>query len=144
MVEVNAAVERQWGEADVLALMSVWEEVGAQHIGESRSTFELISERLRRLSVVRSWRECQAKCRSLGLQSRKTEAAGTSNYSQGVESHATSNGRPVEGWEEEEEEGANERGIYSSSVTIPMQEGNCRLIPKSGFNDDNITMLKTF
>ncbi|XP_029905156.1 bifunctional phosphoribosylaminoimidazole carboxylase/phosphoribosylaminoimidazole succinocarboxamide synthetase isoform X2 [Myripristis murdjan] len=130
VVEVSAAVERQWGEADVLALMSVWEEVGAQHIGESRSTFELISERLRRLSVVRSWRECQAKCRSLGLQSRKTEAAGTSNYSQGVESHVTSNGRPVEGWEEEEEEGANERGIYSSSVTIPMQEGiKSRILP---------------
>ncbi|XP_071371671.1 bifunctional phosphoribosylaminoimidazole carboxylase/phosphoribosylaminoimidazole succinocarboxamide synthetase isoform X1 [Centroberyx affinis] len=124
VVEVNAAVERQWGEAEALALMSVWEEVGAQHMGESRATFELISERLRRLSVLRSWRECQAKSRSLGLQSRKTEAADTStNYSQRGDSHLTSNGRPVEGWEEEEEEMGNERGIYSSSVTVPVQEG---------------------
>ncbi|XP_026201156.1 uncharacterized protein LOC113152238 [Anabas testudineus] len=118
-VEEKGSVERQWGEAEVLALMTVWDEVGAQHVAESRTTFELISERLRRLSVVRSWWECQAKCRSLGLQSRKPDAsAGTSaNYSPGVD------GRPVEGWEEELEDVGNERGIYSSSVTIPMQEG---------------------
>ncbi|XP_045899429.1 multifunctional protein ADE2 isoform X1 [Micropterus dolomieu] len=119
VVEGKGSVERQWGEAEVLALMSVWDEVGAQHVAESRTTFELISERLRRLSVVRSWWECQAKCRSLGLQSRKPDAAaGTSaNYSPGMD------GRPVEGWEEEVEDVGNQRGIYPSSVTIPMQEG---------------------
>ncbi|XP_071343010.1 bifunctional phosphoribosylaminoimidazole carboxylase/phosphoribosylaminoimidazole succinocarboxamide synthetase isoform X2 [Trachinotus anak] len=119
VVEEKGSVERQWGEAEVLALMSVWDEVGAQHVAESRATFELISERLRRLSVVRSWWECQAKCRSLGLQGRKPDAAaGTSaNYSPGVD------GRPVEGWEEEVEDVGNQRGVYPSSVTIPMQEG---------------------
>ncbi|XP_039985550.1 uncharacterized protein LOC120791276 isoform X2 [Xiphias gladius] len=119
VVEEKVSVERQWGEAEVLALMSVWDEVGAQHVAESRTTFELISERLRRLSVVRSWWECQAKCRSLGLQNRKPDAAaGTSaNYSPAVD------GRPVEGWEEEVEDVGNQRGIYPSSVTIPMQEG---------------------
>ncbi|XP_059196631.1 multifunctional protein ADE2 isoform X1 [Centropristis striata] len=119
VAEEKGSVERQWGEAEVLALMSMWDEVGAQHVAESRTTFELISERLRRLSVVRSWWECQAKCKSLGLQSRKPDAAaGTSaNYSPGVD------GRPVESWEEEVEDVANQRGIYPSSVTIPMQEG---------------------
>ncbi|KAI3369009.1 hypothetical protein L3Q82_025981 [Scortum barcoo] len=117
--EERGSVERQWGEAEVLALMTVWDEVGAQHVAESRTTFELISERLRRLSVVRSWWECQAKCRSLGLQGRKPDAAaGTSaNYGPGVD------GGPEEGWEEEVEDVGNQRGIYPSSVTIPMQEG---------------------
>nr|XP_046246702.1 uncharacterized protein LOC124060149 isoform X2 [Scatophagus argus] len=115
VVGETGLVERQWGEAEVLALMSVWDEVGAQHVAESRATFELISERLRKLSVVRSWWECQAKCTSLGLQSRKRDAAGTSaNYSPGVD------GRPEEGWEEDV---GNQRGIYPSSVTFPMQEG---------------------
>ncbi|XP_070764934.1 zinc finger protein with KRAB and SCAN domains 2-like [Enoplosus armatus] len=119
VAEEKGSVERQWGEAEVLALMSVWDEVGAQHVAESRTTFELISERLRRLSVVRSWWECQAKCRSLGLQSRKPDAAAgpSADYSPGVD------GGPVEGWEEEVEDVGNQRGIYPSSVTIPMQEG---------------------
>ncbi|XP_056234006.1 multifunctional protein ADE2 isoform X1 [Seriola aureovittata] len=120
VVEEKGSVERQWGEAEVLALVSVWDEVGAQHVAESRATFELISERLRRLSVVRSWWECQAKSRSLGLQSRKPDAAAagaSADYSPGVD------GRPVEGWEEEVEEVGNQRGVYPSSVTIPMQEG---------------------
>ncbi|XP_029003404.1 multifunctional protein ADE2 isoform X1 [Betta splendens] len=118
-VEENGSVERQWGEAEVLALMSVWDEVGAQHVADSRTTFELISERLRRLSVARSWWECQAKCRSLGLQSRKPDAAAgaSANYSPGVD------GRPVEGWEEVEEDVGNQRGAYPSPVTMPMQEG---------------------
>ncbi|XP_041790846.1 multifunctional protein ADE2 isoform X2 [Chelmon rostratus] len=118
VVEEKGSVERQWVEGEVLALMSVWDELGAQHVAENRTTFELISERLRRLSVVRSWWECQAKCRSLGLQSRKSgAAAGTSaNYSPGVD------GRPEEGWEEEVEDVGNQRGIYPSSVTMPMQE----------------------
>ncbi|KAG8003450.1 Multifunctional protein ADE2 [Nibea albiflora] len=114
VVEEKGSVERQWGEAEVLALMTVWDEVGAQHVAESRTTFELISERLRRLSVARSWWECQAKCRSLGLQSRKPDAA-AANYSPGVDA------RPEEGWEEEVEDVGNQRGIYPSSVT--MQEG---------------------
>ncbi|XP_049443364.1 multifunctional protein ADE2 isoform X2 [Epinephelus fuscoguttatus] len=127
VAEEKGSVERQWGEAEVLALMSVWDEVGAQHVAESRTTFELISERLRRLSVVRSWWECQAKCRSLGLQSRKPDAAaGTSaNYSPGVD------GRPVESWEEEVEDVGNQRGVYPSSVTIPMQEGIKSLIHRA-------------
>lgn len=127
VVEEKGSVERQWGEAEVLALVSVWDEVGAQHVAESRATFELISERLRRLSVVRSWWECQAKCRSLGLQqSRKCDAAaGTSaNYSPGVD------GRPEEGWEEEVEDVGNQRGTHPCSVTIPMQEGKWRFNPK--------------
>ncbi|XP_074492188.1 bifunctional phosphoribosylaminoimidazole carboxylase/phosphoribosylaminoimidazole succinocarboxamide synthetase isoform X1 [Sebastes fasciatus] len=107
-----------WGEAEVLALMSAWDEVGAQHVADSRATFELISERLRRLSVVRGWWECQAKCRSLGLQSRKPDSA-AANYSPGVD------GRPVESWEEEVEDVGNQRGIYPSSVTVPVQEGKC-------------------
>lgn len=144
MVEEKGSVERQWGEAEVLALLSVWDEVGAQHVAESRTTFELISECLRRLSVVRSWWECQAKCRSLGLQSRKPDAAaaaaGTSaNYSPGVD------GRPVEGWEEEVEDVGNQRGIYPSSVTIPMQEGKCRINPNSSADDyDNTQHILVF
>lgn len=142
VVEVKAAVERQWGDAEVLALMTVWDQVGAQHTAEHRTTFELISERLRRLSVVRSWWECQAKCSSLGLQSRKTEEAGTSaNYSPGVD------GRPAQGWEEGEEVVGNHRGIFSPSVTIPMQEGNCRLNTDCGADADysvTMTMLNTF
>lgn len=135
VVEEKGSVERQWGEAEVLALMSVWDEVGAQHVAESRTTFELISERLRRLSVVRSWWECQAKCRSLGLQSRKPDAAaGTSaNYSPGMD------GRPVEGWEEEVEDVGNQRGIYPSSVTIPMQEGKCRFDSKCSADDHDVS-----
>lgn len=135
VVEEKGSMERQWGEAEVLALMSVWDELGAQHVAESRATFELISERLRRLSVVRSWWECQAKCRSLGLQSRKPDAAAGSsaNYSPGVDA------RPVEGWEEEVEDVGNQRGVYPSSVTIPMQEGKCRFNPNSGSNDHNRT-----
>lgn len=125
VAEEKGSVERQWGEAEVLALMTVWDEVGAQHVAESRATFELISERLRRLSVARSWWECQAKCRSLGLQSRKPDAAaGTSaNYNPGVDA------RPEDSWEEEEEDVGNQRGIYHPSVTIPIQEGKCRINP---------------
>lgn len=132
VVEGKGSVERLWGEAEVLALISVWDDVGAQHRAESRTTFELISERLRRLSVVRSWRDCQAKCRSLGLPRRKPDAAGASaNYSPGVD------GRMVEGWEEVEDVG-NQKGIYPSSVTIQMQEGKCRLNPNSSADDHNI------
>lgn len=115
---VEGLVERPWGEAEVLALMSVWDEVGAQHVAESRSTFELISERLRRLSIVRSWWECQAQCRSLGLQSRKCDAS-AANYSPEEEEEEEED-RLEEGWEEEEDEGTQTR-IYPSSV--PMQEG---------------------
>ncbi|TKS74989.1 Multifunctional protein ADE2 [Collichthys lucidus] len=117
LVEENGSMERHWGEAEVLALRTVWDEVGAQHVAESRATFELISERLRRLSVARSWWECQAKCRSLGLQSRKPDNAATAaaNYSPGVDA------RPEEGSEEEVEDEGNQGGIYPSSVT--MQEG---------------------
>lgn len=119
----KGSVERQWGEAEVLALVSVWDEVGAQHVAESRATFELISERLRRLSVVRSWWECQDKCRSLGLQqSRKRDsAAGNSaNYSPEVD------GRPEEDWEEEVDDAGGQRGVHPGSATIPAQEGKCR------------------
>ncbi|KAM9384780.1 zinc finger and SCAN domain-containing protein 29-like [Pholidichthys leucotaenia] len=112
--EEKGPVERQWGEAEMLALISVWDEVGAQHVAESRTTYEVISERLRRLSVVRGWKECQAKCRSMGLQGRKLDAGTSANYSPGVD------GRLVGGWDEEVED--NQRGIYSSSVTVPMQE----------------------
>ncbi|MED6277811.1 hypothetical protein CHARACLAT_017287 [Characodon lateralis] len=106
VVEEKGSKERPWGEAEVLALVSVWDEVGTQHGAESRGTFELISERLRRLSVVRSWRECQAKSRSLGLQSRRADAAaGTSaSYGPGLD------GRPAE-------------AIYLSSVSVSMNEG---------------------
>ncbi|XP_030583454.1 uncharacterized protein LOC115779111 isoform X1 [Archocentrus centrarchus] len=108
--EEKGSVERQWGEAEVLALLSVWDEVGAQHVAESRTTFEVISERLRRLSVVRSWRECQAKCRSMRLQSRKPDASTSANYSSGVEE------KPLERpWEEEDV--VNQRRLY------PVQEG---------------------
>lgn len=123
VVEEKGSMKRPWGDAEVLALVSVWDELGAQHKAESRATFELISERLRRLSVARSWWECQAECRSLGLQqSRKHDAAaGTSaNYSPGVD------GRPQEGWEEEAEDVGDQRGIHPCSVSIPMQEGKCR------------------
>lgn len=108
--EEKGSVERQWGEAEVLALLSVWDEVGAQHVAESRTTFEVISERLRRLSVVRSWRECQAKCRSMRLQSRKPDAGTSADYSPGVEEKPLD--RP---WEEEDV--GNQRRVY------PVQEG---------------------
>ncbi|XP_031724333.1 uncharacterized protein LOC116394995 [Anarrhichthys ocellatus] len=125
----SEVAERQWGEKEVLALVSAWdEEVGAPRAADSRTAFQSISERLRRLSVVRGWWECQAKCRSLGLQTRKTDAA--ANYSPGGD------GRPVEGWEEEEEEveevvGDNQRGSYSSSVPNPTQEGMKGLIHRA-------------
>uniref|UniRef100_UPI0037E748B6 bifunctional phosphoribosylaminoimidazole carboxylase/phosphoribosylaminoimidazole succinocarboxamide synthetase isoform X2 n=1 Tax=Semicossyphus pulcher TaxID=241346 RepID=UPI0037E748B6 len=120
VVQDKGSVERQWGEAEVLALMSVWDEVGAQHVAESRSTFELISERLRRLSVVRSWWECQAQCRSLGLQSRKCDAAAANYSPEEEEEEEEEEERLEEGWKEEEEEGT-QRGIYPAS--IHMQEG---------------------
>ncbi|XP_047442857.1 multifunctional protein ADE2 [Mugil cephalus] len=119
VVEEKGSVEMQWGEAEVLALISVWNELGAQHVAESRNKFELISERLRRLSVIRGWKQCQAKSRSLGLQSKKPDAAaGTSaNYSPGMD------GKSLEGWKEEVDGVGSQRGIFASSVTIPMQEG---------------------
>ncbi|XP_012721867.3 multifunctional protein ADE2 [Fundulus heteroclitus] len=106
VVEERGSKERPWGEAEALALVSVWEEVGAQHGAESRARFELISERLRRLSVVRSWRECQAKSRSLGLQSGRADAAAgmAASYGPGLD------GRPAE-------------TDYLSSVSVPMNEG---------------------
>lgn len=126
MVEERGSAERQWGEDEALALLSVWDEVGAEHVAESRATFELISERLRRLSVVRSWWECQAKCRSLGLQqSRKRDAAAaaaaaaggaSASYSPGVE------GGPQDVWQEEAREEPSHTAIHGS-VTAPGQEG---------------------
>lgn len=128
MLEERGSADRQWGEDEVLALLSVWDEVGAEHVAESRATFELISERLRRLSVVRSWWECQAECRSLGLQqSRKRDAAAataakaaaggaSASYSPGVE------GGPRDVWQEGAREEPNHTAIHSS-VTVPDQEG---------------------
>lgn len=117
--EAKGLAERQWGEAEVLALLSVWDEVGAQHVAESRATFELISERLRRLSIVRRWWECQDKCRSLGLQqSRKRDAA--ASYIPGL------NGGPQEGWHEEVEDVDNHPSVHPRSVSVPMQEGKCK------------------
>lgn len=115
-------VERQWGEAEVLALVAAWDEVAARHGTESRATFESISERLRRLSVARSWWECQAKCRSLGLQQSCSQdtAAPPANYSPGEA------GRREQGWEEEVGDGGSQRGVRSCSGTIPVQEGKCR------------------
>lgn len=134
VVEEKGSVETQWGEAEVLALISVWNELGAQHVAESRNKFELISERLRRLSVVRSWKQCQAKSRSLGLQSKKPDtAAGTSaNYSPGMDA------KSLEGWKEEVDGVGNQRGIYASSVTIPMQEGKCRFNTNRSTGNTNI------
>lgn len=144
VVEEKGPAERQWGEAEALALVSVWDEVGAEHVAESRATFELISERLRRLSVVRSWWECQAQCRSLGLQqSRKRDAAAagaagaaaaaSASYSPGVD------GGPQEGWEEEAADVANHRGIHPCSVTIPAQEGKCKFDPQHGADHQHFT-----
>lgn len=135
-VEEKSSVERQWGEAEVLALISVWDEIGAQHVAENRATFELISERLRRLSFTRSWRECQAKSRSLGLQSRKPDAAAdtSATYSSGVDA------RPVEGWEEDV---GNQRGIYPSSASLPMHEGKCGFHTHCG-TDNNSAQLLTY
>ncbi|XP_061833399.2 bifunctional phosphoribosylaminoimidazole carboxylase/phosphoribosylaminoimidazole succinocarboxamide synthetase [Nerophis lumbriciformis] len=74
--EEGGSTERPWGDVEVLALVSAWDEVVAQHGAQSRVTFQLISERLRRLSVVRSWRDCRAKCRSLRLDSTRPPADG--------------------------------------------------------------------
>lgn len=98
-----AAAGRQWGEAEVLALVAAWDEAAGAGAGASRAAFESISERLRRLSVARGWWECRAKCRSLGLQSRRPD------------------GRYEE--EEGEEEEGIQRGGYTSSVQTPAQEG---------------------
>ncbi|KAM6963031.1 bifunctional phosphoribosylaminoimidazole carboxylase/phosphoribosylaminoimidazole succinocarboxamide synthetase [Aplochiton taeniatus] len=123
VVEMDGT-ERQWGEAEILALMSVWEELRSQYASESRAMFECLSERLRRLSVLRSWRECQAKCRILGLQSRKLDNPSTSTiYSQGMptreNSQLTSNGGSMdEEWGEEDDHIT--RDIYTSSI----QEGS--------------------
>lgn len=105
--------EKQWGDTEVLALLSVWDEVGAQHAADSRATFQLISERLRRLSVLRSWRECQAQSRSLGLQDRTPDAA---------EGSSGLDGRLVEGWDQDV---PNQRGLHPPLVSMPTQEGNC-------------------
>ncbi|CAJ1060008.1 uncharacterized protein LOC109991474 [Xyrichtys novacula] len=120
VVDDKGLVEKQWEEAEVLALISVWDEVGAQHVSESRSTYELISERLRRLSIVRKWWECQAQCRSLGLQSRKCDAAATKYSPGGGEEEED---RLEEGWEEDEDEGT-QRGSYPSSVSNPTEAGH--------------------
>lgn len=113
VVEEPGSVDKQWGDTEILALISVWDEIGAKHGADSRATFELISERLRRLSVVRSWRECQAESRSLGLQNRMPDAAaGTSGL----------DGRLVEG---RDKDVANIRGLYPPSVSMPAHEGNC-------------------
>lgn len=57
VIEVNTDMERQWGEAEVLALISVWEALVGKHVGD-RTSFDSISERLRVLGVPRSWKEC--------------------------------------------------------------------------------------
>ncbi|XP_054646380.1 multifunctional protein ADE2 isoform X2 [Dunckerocampus dactyliophorus] len=102
--EEGGSMERPWGEAEVLALVSAWDEVVAQHGAQSTVTFQLISERLRRLSVVRSWRDCRAKCRSMRLDSRRPQAGGLTGT--GVDGRL--------------EEGADhQRGISSAQ----MQEG---------------------
>lgn len=115
VAEENGVAERQWGEAEVLALLSVWDQVGAQHVAESRATFELISERLRRLSIVRSWWECRDKCRSLRLLQRQRRDA-AARYIPGL------NGRPQEGWGEEVED---HRRVHPHSGSIPIQDGKC-------------------
>lgn len=139
MSEERGSASRHWGEDEVLALLSVWDEVGAEHVAESRATFELISERLRRLSVVRSWWECQAECRNLGLQqSRKRDAAAaettaakaaaggsSASYSPGVE------GGPQDVWQEGAREEPNHTAIHGS-VTVPGQEGKYMLLYNTG------------
>lgn len=132
MVEERVSAERQWGEDEALALLSVWDEVGAEHVAESRATFELISERLRRLSVVRSWWECQAKCRSLGLQqSRKRDAAAAAAAAAGGGASASYNtgveGGPKDVWQEEAREEPSHTAIHGS-VTVPGQEGKQLLL----------------
>ncbi|XP_029563488.1 bifunctional phosphoribosylaminoimidazole carboxylase/phosphoribosylaminoimidazole succinocarboxamide synthetase isoform X1 [Salmo trutta] len=118
----------QWREAEVLALLSVWGELGAaQHSGVcSRDTFECISEQLKGLSVLRGWRECQAQCRRLGLQDRKAEQPGTStNYSLG-EAAMMDTQMNQSDWEEKEDL-TSEKEAHSSSVII--QEGGlCQIL----------------
>nr|XP_046156483.1 uncharacterized protein LOC123996807 isoform X1 [Oncorhynchus gorbuscha] len=112
----------QWRETEVLALLSVWGELGAaQNSGVcSRAAFECISEQLKRLSVLRGWRECQAQCRRLGLQGTKAEQPGTStNYSQG-EAAMMDTQMNQSDWEEKEDL-TSEKEAHSSSVII--QEG---------------------
>ncbi|KAM8890599.1 bifunctional phosphoribosylaminoimidazole carboxylase/phosphoribosylaminoimidazole succinocarboxamide synthetase isoform 1-T1 [Synchiropus picturatus] len=118
VLEEKGLLERHWGDKEVLALIAVWDEVGADHTDKSRATYELISERLRRLNIARSWRECQAQCRSLGLESRKSDAEANHNTEE--------NGVIVEDWEEEEEEEeerASEAEAFSSSARFQMQKG---------------------
>ena len=117
----------QWRETEVLALLSVWGELGAaQNSGVcSRATFECISEQLRGLSVLRDWRECQAQCRRLGLQARKAESPGTfNNYNQGAAAMMDTQMTPSD-LVEEEEDLTSEKEAHSSLVT--MQEGNSEL-----------------
>lgn len=118
--EEKGLAGRQWGEAEVLALLSVWDEVGAQHVAESRATFELISERLRRLSIVRNWWECQDKCRSLGLQQSRKRDAAAASYIPGL------NGRSQEGWDDAVEDVDNHRSVHPHSVSTQMQEDKCK------------------
>uniref|UniRef100_A0AAV2KSB9 Myb/SANT-like DNA-binding domain-containing protein n=1 Tax=Knipowitschia caucasica TaxID=637954 RepID=A0AAV2KSB9_KNICA len=104
----------QWAEAEALALMKVWSDLGPQD--ESRATYELLSEALRRLRVQRSWRECQAQCRSLGLHCSTKEEDPGLDYPQ--ERLRTDSTAVKEDWEEEHG-GGNTRGMFQS----PMQEG---------------------
>ncbi|KAK6313949.1 hypothetical protein J4Q44_G00154080 [Coregonus suidteri] len=118
----------QWGEAEVLALLSVWGELGAaQHSGVcSRATFECISEQLKGLNVLHGWRECQAQCRRLGLLGRKAEQPGTStNYRQGAAAMMDAQMNQSD-WEEKEDL-TSEKEAHSSSVTI-QEGGPCQIL----------------
>ncbi|XP_033820625.2 multifunctional protein ADE2 [Periophthalmus magnuspinnatus] len=112
-VPVESAV--QWAEAEVLALMKVWSELGPRE--ESRATYELLSDALRRLRVLRSWRECQAQCRSLGLHCTNTKEEDP-GLDYNPERHRMGPTAVKEDWEDEHG-GGNTRGMFQS----PMQEG---------------------
>lgn len=123
-----------WREEEVKALLSVWPERGAaaRGVGEghtitttsssssnnnSRADWERISSRLRELGVQRSWIECQAQCKALGVQTRRTQ------QTTAAAAAAVGEVRLGRGQFNMVEEGglANQRG---PSAVVTLQEGN--------------------
>lgn len=130
-----------WREEEVKALLSVWPERGAAARGageghtsnnnSSRADWERISSRLREQGVQRSWIECQAQCKALGVQACRTQH--TAPAAAAVFSSAAVVGEVRLGRGQynmaEESSLTNQRG---PSTVVTLQEGNKGMEAKTG------------
>ncbi|XP_041967885.1 multifunctional protein ADE2 isoform X1 [Alosa sapidissima] len=116
-----------WREEEVKALLSVWPDRGAAvrgagegHNNNSRADWERLSSRLRDLGFQRSWIECQAQCKALGVQARRTQQT-ASGQAAVFSSVATGEPRLTRGLYNMVEESslANQRG---PSTVVTLQE----------------------